>query len=192
MTSKYRFSPTAKSFYVVGVHQNIPQDAFYVTSDQYHAMVTDRPPQMSIAVDESGAPTLFDHTVLNIRAITALIKVERNRRQLEGGVKVGEHWFLSNECAISEYNSFISASFGVDQNMVLRRGWRTLDGGEVDMTPSLARQILVAVIAQRCAIDDAAQAHIATMEASPNQSKYNFSGDWPKVYDDVVVQETVL
>lgn len=110
------------------------------------------------------------------------IKSERDRRQLDGGVKVGDHWFLSTERATSEYNTTVITTQGLLGTTVVRAGWRTMDGAEVDMTPMLALQILSAGISQRCAIDDAAQSHKTAMEASADPSSYDFSGGWPVAF----------
>lgn len=125
-------------------------------------------------IEASARPSAF--------TVITLIKIERDLRQIDGGVKVGHHWFLSTERAMSEYNSLLNASVGIDQTTVLRHNWRTMDGAIVDMTPALARQILVAGIAQRCAIDDASQAHIAAVQASDDPAAYDFSVAWPEIF----------
>jgi len=118
-------------------------------------------------------------------AIWESIKAERDRRQLEGGVQVDGHWFLSTDRATGEYNSLINASQGMSSDTILRSGWRTMDGAQVDMTPALASQILIAGIAQRCAIDDAAIAHKVAMEAVADPVGYDYSGGWPSVFEVV-------
>jgi hypothetical protein len=42
----------------------------------------------------------------------------------------------------------------------------------------------MAGIAQRCAIDDAALAHKAAMEASADPSAYDFSTGWPAIFGE--------
>lgn len=110
------------------------------------------------------------------------IKAERDRRRFDGGVKVGGHWFLSNQTASVEYNSIIN--LGMPDAAVVRPNWRTMDGTEVPMSPALAKQIIMAGLAQAAAIDDAAQAHKTAMLASANPSAYDFSGGWPAIYGD--------
>lgn len=112
------------------------------------------------------------------------IKAERDRRQLDGGVKVGQHWFLSTERATSEYNTIVNATRAIPDTTIIRAGWRTMDGAEIDMTPSLAIQILTAGIAQRCAIDDAAQSHKAALQASSDPLAYDLSTGWPAIYGE--------
>lgn len=112
------------------------------------------------------------------------IKVERDRRRFEGGVKVGDHWFLSTAIATSEYNSLILMSAGLPETTVLRADWRTMDGAKVDMRPALAKQILAAGFAQVAAIDDAAQAHRAALEASLDPGAYDHLTGWPMVFGE--------
>lgn len=115
-------------------------------------------------------------------SVWAEIRATRDRLQLQGGISVGGRWFLSTERATGEYNSLINAAHGLPDNTVLRAGWRTMDGSQVAMTPGLARQILLAGIAQRCAIDDAAQAHKVALDACENPADYDYSGGWPLVF----------
>lgn len=117
-----------------------------------------------------------------IEAMWGLIKTERDRLRFEGGVKVGGHWFLSNQTATTEYNSIIN--LGAPDATVIRPNWRTMDGAEVPMSPALAKQIIVAGFAQAAAIDDSALAHKSAMEASADPASYDFSGDWPEVYGE--------
>lgn len=118
----------------------------------------------------------------NIRASTwSSIKTKRDQLRFDGGVKVNGHWFKSNQIATAEYNSIIS--LGLPDSTVLRPNWRTMDNGEVVMTPLLAKQIIQAGFAQAAAIDDAAQTHKAAMEASADPSRYDFSGGWPETFE---------
>jgi hypothetical protein len=113
------------------------------------------------------------------------IKVERDRRRLEGGVKVSQHWFLSHDRAVGEYTALATIGAALPDSYVLRAGWRTMaQGVTVDMTPALVRQILQAGFATLAAIDDAAQAHRAAMEASSDPAGYDFSTGWPPAFGD--------
>ena len=125
-------------------------------------------------------PSLEDAQV----AVWARIKSERDRRRFEGGVRVGERWYKSDYLAVGEYNTLLNLSAGLPADTVLRPAWRTMDGGKVDMTPSLVKQILVAGFAQVAAIDDAAKAHKAAMMDSPDPAAYDFLADWPKGFGE--------
>lgn len=111
------------------------------------------------------------------------IKSERDRRRFDGGVKVGAHWFQTTAVATSEYNSLALIAAGLPGGTVLRAGWRTMDGGLVEMTPDLVRQILVAGFATVAAIDDAAEAHKAALAVSSDPAAYDFSAGWPAIYE---------
>lgn len=121
--------------------------------------------------------------------VCELIKAERDRRRFDGGVKVGEHWFLSTSIATGEYNSLILMAAGLPGGTVLRAGWRTMDGAAVDMTPDLVKQILVAGFAQVAAIDDAAEAHKVAMLATENPYAYDYREDWPQTYAEFVAAQ---
>ena len=113
------------------------------------------------------------------------IKAERERRQMEGGVLVGGKWFLSNDREAGRYGLIITAAqkAGAPGSYVMRAAWRTMeDGVTQDMTADLAGQIIVAGLAQFAAIDDAAQAHRAAMEASADPAAYSFASGWPAIY----------
>jgi hypothetical protein len=117
--------------------------------------------------------------------MTDRIKAERDRRQQDGGVKVGANWFLSSDREAGRYNSLIgiAVAAGAPGDFVLRAAWRTMvDGVTQDMTPNLARQILSAGMTQFAAIDDAALVHIAAMEASADPLAYDYSAGWPAVF----------
>jgi len=109
------------------------------------------------------------------------IKAKRDQLRFNGGIKVSGHWFKSDMIACAEYNSIIN--LGLPNATVLRPNWRTMDNGEVAMTPSLAKQIIQAGFSQAAAIDDAAQAHKTAMEASQDPASYDFSGGWPEVFE---------
>lgn len=113
------------------------------------------------------------------------IKVERDRRRFDGGVKVGTHWFLSTQQATSEYMAVILLGSALPAGTVLRAAWRTMTAGvTVDMTAALAAQILGSGFQSIAAIDDAAQRHRGAMEASADPAAYDFSGGWPAVFAD--------
>jgi hypothetical protein len=113
------------------------------------------------------------------------IKGERDRRRLEGGAKVGELWFKSDDRAVGEYVALATIGAALPGTTVLRAAWRTMaEGVTVDMTPNLVKQILSAGFAQVAAIDDAAQAHRAAMEQAADPLAYDFSAGWPSTFED--------
>lgn len=128
----------------------------------------------------ADVPTLADLKLVKWEKI----KLHRDHLRFEGGVKVGTNWFLSTELATVEYNTLrINAiDGGIQDTVVMRAGWRTMNGTLVDMTPLLVKQILAAGLAKVAAIDDVAQSHKASMELSLTPDTYNFSAGWPVVY----------
>lgn len=173
----------APDFRSVPLYSTVDGHAIAVTEIGAQPDDTTELPRPSIYHDWDGVAWVMNSQKAQA-AIWESIKAERDRRQLEGGVQVSGHWFLSADRATGEYNSLINASQGMSSDTILRAGWRTMDGAQVDMTPALASQILIAGIAQRCAIDDAAIAHKAAMEGSPDPSAYDFSSGWPSVFGE--------
>ena len=139
-------------------------------------------PAGCVPISEEEAKELSKPHIEYVRSsVWSAIKARRDKLRFDGGVKVNGHWFKSNQIATDEYNSIIS--LGLPDSTVLRANWRTMDNGEVLMTPLLAKQIIQAGFTQAAAIDDAAQAHKAAMEASENPAAYDFSGGWPETFE---------
>jgi hypothetical protein len=115
------------------------------------------------------------------------IKAERDRRRFDGGAKVGGNWFLSTQQAVGEYSALILMGSAFPPGAVLRAGWRTMvPGVTVDMTAALAAQILGSGFQAIAAIDDAAQAHRAAMQASDAPESYDITSGWPVSIGDAL------
>jgi hypothetical protein len=126
-------------------------------------------------------PTADDAKAIRWNAI----KAERDRRRTNGGVKVGNYWFKSDDRAVGEYTALNAISVGLSGTAVLRAGWRTMEPSvTVDMTPNLVKQILAAGFAAVAAIDDAAQAHKTAMDACSDPATYDFSAGWPPAFGE--------
>lgn len=162
----------------------IPADAVEITAEEYAALLAGLSSGQRIVADVDGRPMLADRTGPTAAEIWQLIKAERDRRRFEGGVQVAGHWFQSTAIATGEYSALALLSNGVADVVVLRANWRTMDGATVDMTAGLVKQILAAGFAQVAAIDDAAQAHRAAMEASADPSAYDYTAGWPPVFGE--------
>lgn len=180
-----RFSKNTGCFYPNSIeYTELPADLINVPKEDFDCAMKRGPGDTLDIIN--GRVVVIPKPAATIAEVKAVkwdgIKAERDRRQLSGGVKVGQHWFLSTERATSEYNTIISTTRGIPDTTIVRAGWRTMDGAEVDMTPALALQILTAGIAQRCVIDDVAQAHKAAMEVSADPTSYDFSGGWPATF----------
>jgi hypothetical protein len=139
-------------------------------------------PAGAVKITDAEAQEIAAPPIETVRqTVWSAIKTKRDQLRFVGGVQVNDHWFKSDQIAVSEYNSIIS--LGIPDATVLRANWRTMDNGEVAMTPLLAKQIIQAGFAQAAAIDDAAQVHKTAMEASNDPANYDFSGGWPVTFE---------
>lgn len=111
------------------------------------------------------------------------IKTERDRRKYLG-VKVGEHWFHSDDS--SRIQQLALAMMGASTPAGLM--WKTLTSTPppvfVEMTPVLAQGIFMATAASDAAIFTAAETHRIAMEALPDPENYDCSGGWPASIED--------
>lgn len=111
------------------------------------------------------------------------IKAERDRRKYLG-VKVGTHWFHSDDASRIQQMSLML----MGQSMPAGILWKTLTSAPppvfVTMTPSLALAIFNATAASDMAVFAAAEAHRVAMEASADPGAYDFSGGWPVSVED--------
>lgn len=111
------------------------------------------------------------------------IKAERDRRKYLG-VKVGAHWFHSDDASRIQQLSLVL----MGQNMPADIQWKTLTSTPppvfVTMTPVLALAIFNETAASDMAVFAAAEAHRVAMEASPDPGAYDFSGGWPVSVED--------
>lgn len=111
------------------------------------------------------------------------IKAERDRRKYLG-VKVGTHWFHSDDASRIQQMSLML----MGQAMPAGIQWKTLTSAPppvfVAMTPSLALAIFNATAASDMAVFAAAEAHRVAMEASADPGTYDFTGGWPVSVED--------
>lgn len=111
------------------------------------------------------------------------IKAERDRRKYLG-VKVGAHWFHSDDASRIQQMSLML----MGQSMPAGILWKTLTSAPppvfVTMTPSLALAIFNATAASDMAVFAAAEAHRVAMEASADPGAYDFTGGWPVSVED--------
>lgn len=111
------------------------------------------------------------------------IKTERDRRA-SMGVKVGAHWFHSDEKSRIQQLGLVLLGQGVPAGL----NWKTLTFGPspvfVPMTPALAVGIVQSTAASDTAIFTAAEIHRMTMQASPDPGGYDFTAGWPASIED--------
>ncbi len=111
------------------------------------------------------------------------IKAERDRRKYLG-VKVGAHWFHSDDASRIQQMSLML----MGQAMPAGIQWKTLTSTPppvfVAMTPALAVAIFNATAASDMAVFAAAEAHRVAMEASDDPGAYDFTSGWPVSVED--------
>lgn len=107
------------------------------------------------------------------------ISSERDRRK-SNGVKVGLNWFHSDDTSRIQQIGLVM--FGA--NMPAGIMWKTLTGSFVQMSPTLALQIFMAVAASDISIFTIAEQHKSAMLASQNPKEYDYSLGWPITFGE--------
>lgn len=95
-----------------------------------------------------------------------------------GGVKVGVNWFHSDESSRIQQLGLVM--FGA--NLPAGIMWKTLGGTFVQMTPTLAQQIFMAVALSDQRIFAVAEQKKIAMIAMENPQDYDQESGWPVVY----------
>ena len=100
------------------------------------------------------------------------------------GVKVGAHWFHSDQKSRTQQLGLVLLGSSIPANLQ----WKTLTATPppvfVAMTPALAQAIVGATAASDTAIFTAAEVHRMAMEASASPQDYDFSAGWPVSIED--------
>ena len=111
------------------------------------------------------------------------IMQERDRRKYLG-VKVGEHWFHSDDPSRIQQIALAMMGNAIPPGLQ----WKTLTLSPppvfVEMTPALAQGIFTATAASDAAIFAAAETHRIAIEASASPESYDFSVGWPASIED--------
>lgn len=107
------------------------------------------------------------------------IQAERDRRKFNG-VRIGTNWFHSDDTSRIQQIGLVLMGAGMPPGIM----WKTLGGGFVQMTPSLAQQIFMATGSQDMAIFTRAEQHRAAMMAAPDPTAYDFSTGWPLTFGE--------
>jgi Domain of unknown function (DUF4376) len=108
------------------------------------------------------------------------IKEERDYRSHNGGYKVGDYWFHSDQASKLQQMALVM----LGQNMPSDLMWKTMSGEYIRMTPMLAQQIFGTAIMTDQMIFGAAEYHISTMKNSETPWSYEFTSGWPKTYSE--------
>ena len=131
-------------------------------------------------IDAGGVPLPAELPPIEQRraAVWERIKAERDRRAALG-VKVGAHWFHSDQKSRTQQLGLVLLGHGVPAGLQ----WKTLTFTPppvfVTMTPALAVGIVQATAVSDSAIFTAAEVHSMTMEVSAAPQDYDFSTGWP-------------
>lgn len=131
-------------------------------------------------LDAGGVPLPAELPPITERraAVWERIKAERDRRAAMG-VKVGAHWFHSDQKSRTQQLGLVLLGQGIPAGLQ----WKTLTFTPppvfVTMTPALAVGIVQSTAASDTAIFTAAEVHRMTMEASTAPQDYDFSTGWP-------------
>lgn len=107
------------------------------------------------------------------------IQAVRDFRRMNG-VKVGTHWFHSDDTSRIQHIGLLLMGAGMPQNIM----WKTLTNDFVLMTPQLAQQIFMSVGALDMQIFAVAEGHKRSMMQSANPTTYDFSGGWPQTFGE--------
>lgn len=119
-------------------------------------------------------------TAMTIDNVWTAIKAERDRRSQFGGYKVGANWFHSDQASRTQQIALVMLGAGLPAGLM----WKTMSGGFVLMTPTLAQQAFGAAVMSDQVIFGKAEWHRAQMAASPTPWSYDFSGGWPQTYEE--------
>lgn len=176
------FSKSTGGFYATAIHgDSIPADAVEITDAVHAALLAAQSSGKIISSDASGYPVSIDPPKATAAQVWESIKAERDRRTESGGYVVDTKWFHSDQKSRSQQLGLVLLGSGIPSGLM----WKTMDGTFVEMTPTLAQQILGAAAASDQAIFSAAETHKAAMEAAADPAAYDFSGGWPKVFWEV-------
>lgn len=108
------------------------------------------------------------------------IQNERDRRKLNGGYKVGNYWYHSdNTSRIQQIALFIMGA-SMPNNIM----WKTMSGDFVLMTPMLAGQIFQSAAASDMTLFSVAESKKKAMLASSNPTEYDFMSGWPRAFGE--------
>lgn len=121
------------------------------------------------------------------------IKDERDRRKA-GGVKIGEHWFHSDDgsriqwLGLKDQARDAIAAGGSNDTVLQRLGrdimWKTMSGSFVPATAGLAFAVVNAVGDLDAGAFGAAEQHRVAMEAAADPAAYDYSAGWPPIYGE--------
>lgn len=131
-------------------------------------------------LDEGNTPILADTPNITTNEIIENIKIERNRRMLDGGYQVDGKWFHSDMLSRNQQIGLVM----LGDNIPAGLQWKTMDGTFIDMTPELANKIFIAASISDTNIFQVSEQHILNVKNSPNPFDYDYLTDWPAIFGE--------
>jgi hypothetical protein len=107
----------------------------------------------------------------------AEIQAERDRRKY-AGTNVDGNWFHSDDASRIQQIGLVMLGANLPAIQ-----WKTMSGAYVTMTPTLASQIFQTRASADVAIFTVAEQHRNAMLAAEDPDSYDFSANWPVVYE---------
>lgn len=137
------------------------------------------------------APTP-EPTLAELKAVAAeAIKAKRDFLTLNGGHKIGNDWYHSNEISLIQQlalngiaNQMLAAG-APDSTVIIATPWKTLSGAYVSLTVGIAKQFVQSALVQQGALFTAAQNKINEVNALTTVAQvqaYDVDAGFPAVY----------
>jgi hypothetical protein len=107
----------------------------------------------------------------------------RDDRIQNGGYKVGNYWFHSDNVSRIQQLGLLMLGANMPPNLM----WKTMSGEFVQMTATLAQQVFQAAAASDIAIHAVAEVHRQQVMSSDDPNEYDWktrSPSWPKVFGE--------
>lgn len=96
------------------------------------------------------------------------------------GVKVGAYWFHTDPDSRIQHLGLNMLGANMPPGIM----WKTMTGAFVEMTQSLAGQIFVGISIKDTQTFGVAETHRANMLASATPEDYDYSTNWPQIFDE--------
>lgn len=97
-----------------------------------------------------------------------------------GGVKVGDNWFHSDDTSRIQQIALVM----MGTNLPAGVQWKTMSNTYVIMTPQLAQQIFMSIVANDQKIFGQAEIHRLQMLQTTNPLSYDYSGGWNPIFGE--------
>lgn len=133
-----------------------------------------------------------EQTLSDIKLLkTEAIKTKRDQLTLNGGHKIGNDWYHSNEIsliqqlALSGLANQMSLAGAPDSTVIIATPWKTLSGAYVSLTVGIAKQFVQSALTQQGALFSAAQSKIVEVNALATIEQvqaYDVNVGFPAVY----------